>query len=52
MLSSIGRSREPVASLLLYHAFKWSIVSPVLHGYLRGHIYGAEHVPQEGPLVV
>ncbi len=37
---------------MLYHAFKWSVVSPVLHVYLRGRIYGAEQVPQEGPLVV
>jgi len=48
----MGKSREPLASLMLYHAFKWSVVSPVLHGYLRGHIYGAENVPHEGPLVV
>lgn len=48
----MGRSREPFASLLLYHAFKWSVVSPVLHVYLRGRIYGAEQVPKEGPLVV
>ena len=37
---------------MLYHAFKWSVVSPVLHSYLRGRIYGAENVPHEGPLVV
>ena len=48
----MSKSREPFASLMLYHAFKWSVVSPVLHGYLRGRIYGAENVPQEGPLVV
>ncbi len=48
----MGRNREPFASLMLYHAFKWSVVSPVLHAYLRGHIYGAKHVPKEGPLVV
>ena len=48
----MSRSREPFASLILYHAFKWSVVSPVLHAYLGGHIYGAENVPQEGPLVV
>jgi 1-acyl-sn-glycerol-3-phosphate acyltransferase len=48
----MSRSREPVASLMLYHAFKWSVVSPVLHGYLRGRIYGAENVPKDGPLVV
>lgn len=48
----MSKDREPVASLILYHAFKWSIVSPVLHGYLRGRIYGAENVPKLGPLVV
>ncbi|HEY9849380.1 MAG TPA: lysophospholipid acyltransferase family protein [Leptolyngbyaceae cyanobacterium] len=48
----MARSREPVASLILYHLFKWSVVSPMLHGYFRGRVYGAEQVPQEGPLVV
>lgn len=37
---------------MLYHAFKWSVVSPVLHSFLQGRIYGAENVPHEGPLVV
>jgi 1-acyl-sn-glycerol-3-phosphate acyltransferase len=46
------RNREPIASLLLYHAFKWSVVSPMLHVYFRVRIYGAENVPQQGPLVV
>ncbi len=46
------RTREPFASLLLYHLFKWSVVSPVLHVYFRGRIYGAAQVPQQGPLVV
>ena len=46
------RTREPLASLLLYHLFKWSIVSPGLKLYFRGHLYGAEHVPRDGPLVV
>lgn len=45
-------NREPVKNLILYHLFKWSVVSPTLHIYLRGRIYGAENVPQEGPLVV
>ena len=45
-------SREPFISLLLYHLFKWSIVSPTLHLYLRGRTYGAKNVPQRGPLVV
>lgn len=46
------QNREPFASLLLYHLFKWTVVSPGLHVYFRGRIYGAEQVPQEGPLVV
>lgn len=45
-------NREPVASLILYHLFKWSVVSPMLHAYFQGQIYGAERVPQQGPLVV
>ena len=48
----MGNTREPFVSLALYHLFKWSVVSPVLHAYLRGRIYGAEHVPQTGPLLV
>lgn len=48
----MAKSREPFISLLLYHLFKWSIVSPTLHVYLRGRIYGAENVPQRGALVV
>jgi 1-acyl-sn-glycerol-3-phosphate acyltransferase len=48
----VGKNREPLASLLLYQAFKWSVVSPMLHVYFRGKIYGAENVPQSGPLVV
>jgi 1-acyl-sn-glycerol-3-phosphate acyltransferase len=48
----VGKNREPLASLLLYQAFKWSVVSPMLHVYFRGKIYGAENVPLSGPLVV
>lgn len=48
----MGRSREPLISLALYHLFKWSVVSPVLCTYLRGRIYGAENVPQQDPLIV
>ena len=46
------KSREPFISLLLYHLFKWSIVNPTLQVYLRGRTYGAENVPQQGPIVV
>ncbi len=46
------RNREPAVSLMLYHAFKWSVVAPMLNFYFRGRIYGVENVPQEGPLVV
>ncbi|MFB2768043.1 lysophospholipid acyltransferase family protein [Pelatocladus sp. BLCC-F211] len=48
----MGKNREPLASLLLYQAFKWSVVSPMLNVYFRGKIYGAENVPLSGPLVV
>ncbi|AFY42395.1 1-acyl-sn-glycerol-3-phosphate acyltransferase [Nostoc sp. PCC 7107] len=48
----MSRSREPLISLALYHAFKWSIVSPMLHAYFQGKIYGVENVPQSDPLLV
>lgn len=44
--------REPLISLVLYHLFKWSFVSPVFHTYFRGKIYGAQHVPKRGKLLV
>jgi 1-acyl-sn-glycerol-3-phosphate acyltransferase len=46
------KNREPFTSLLLYHALKWSVVDPMLRRYFRGQIYGAENVPQDGPLLV
>lgn len=46
------REREPFASLVLYHLFKWSVVSPMLHTYFRSRIFGAENVPPRGPLLV
>ena len=46
------RTREPLVSLALYHAFKWSVISPLLHTYFRGKIYGAENVPQTGPVII
>ncbi|MBD2578784.1 lysophospholipid acyltransferase family protein [Oscillatoria sp. FACHB-1406] len=51
-MSLESRKREPRSSLILYRLFKWSVVSPMLHTYFRGRIYGAEKVPHEGPLVV
>jgi len=48
----VDTNREPFISLALYHAFKWSVVSPMLHTYFRGKIYGAENVPRSGSLVV
>ncbi len=38
--------------MALYHLFKWSVVSPMLHVYFQGRIYGAENVPRVGPLVL
>lgn len=49
---AMARSREPFTSLVLYHLFKWSVVSPMLHVYFRGHIHGVENVPKQGPLIV
>lgn len=46
------KDRESTISLILYHLFKWSVVSPMLHTYFRGRIYGAENVPMKGPLIV
>lgn len=48
----MGRDRESPVSLALYRLFKWSVVSPVFHGYFRGHIHGVDHVPQRGPMLV
>ncbi len=48
----MAREREPFVSLALYHLFKWSVVSPMLHTYFRVRIYGAENVPHQGRLVV
>ncbi|WP_072721516.1 MULTISPECIES: lysophospholipid acyltransferase family protein [Planktothrix] len=50
--ASVVRSREPLSSLILYHLFKWSVVSPMLHLYFQGRIYHADRVPLAGPLVV
>jgi 1-acyl-sn-glycerol-3-phosphate acyltransferase len=49
---AVGPEREPAASLILYHVLKWLVVSPVLHLYFRGRIYGVENVPQRGRLLV
>lgn len=46
------KSREPLSSLFLYNLAKWSIISPALHIYFRGRIYGAEKVPSKGPLII
>lgn len=48
----MAREREPLISLALYHLFKWSVVSPMLHVYFQGRIYGAENVPRTGPLIL
>jgi len=45
-------AREPLTSLILYQLLKWSVVSPMLHIYFRGRIYGVEKVPYSGPLVI
>lgn len=47
-----SRNREPVASLLLYCLFKWSVVNPTFRLYFRGKVQGAQNVPQQGPLII
>ena len=47
----VAKNREPVASLVLYHLLKWPVVSPLLHTYFRGHIYGADKVPKSGAAI-
>lgn len=49
---SLTHDREPAVNLLLYHLFKWSVVSPLFHTYFRGRVYGAENVPKTGKLLV
>lgn len=48
----MGKEREPVASLVLYHLLKWSVVSPVFHTYFRGRVINGETIPQTGPLII
>lgn len=52
MVILMAQNREPFVSLVLYHLFKWSVVSPMLHSCLRGRTYGAKQVPMSGPLIV
>lgn len=48
----MSRQREPAISLALYRLFKWSVVNPLFHTYFRGHLEGAERVPQRGALII
>lgn len=48
----MARDREPAINLLLYYLFKFTVVNPILRLYFRGQVYGAEHVPRSGPLIV
>lgn len=51
-LLTVNRLREPWINLALYYLAKWSLMSPILHTYFRGQIYGAENVPQSGSLII
>ncbi len=46
------KEREPLFNFTMYHAFKWLVVSPLLHTYWQGKIHGAEHVPKTGGFLV
>lgn len=45
-------NREPVTNLILYHFLKWSLVSPLLHVYFRGKIYGVRKIPRSGGAII
>jgi len=51
-MSTRNQQREPITNLVLYHIFKWSVVSPLFNFYFRGKLYGRENVPEKGGLVV
>ncbi|NJN73167.1 MAG: 1-acyl-sn-glycerol-3-phosphate acyltransferase [Limnothrix sp. RL_2_0] len=42
------KEREPLSSLILYHALKWSVVMPIFRGYFHGSVQGIENVPKRG----
>lgn len=48
----MAREREPLISRAMYYTVKWLAVSPLLHTYWQGRIYGAEHVPKKGGFLV
>jgi 1-acyl-sn-glycerol-3-phosphate acyltransferase len=48
----MSRSRESLISFLLYHAFKDPFINPFFYLYLRGRIYGTEHIPRSKGFVV
>lgn len=48
----MSRSREPLISLALYHAFKQPFINPFFYFYLKGKVIGTEHIPQTGGFVV
>jgi 1-acyl-sn-glycerol-3-phosphate acyltransferase len=48
----MSRSREPLISLALYHAFKQPIINPFFYLYLKGKVEGTEHIPKSGGFVV
>ena len=43
--------RDPSSSIFLYHLFKWGVVSPLLHTYFRGRIYGDRPMPRQGKVI-
>ena len=46
------RERESLISFILYHLLKWLFVSPVMHLFFGCRIYGQQHVPRKGKVIV
>ena len=43
--------REPLSSLILYRALKWSLVQPIYSIYFRGRVEGQANVPRKGAFI-
>ena len=48
---ALASEREPLSSLILYKALKWTIVQPIIASYFRGRVVGLENVPQTGGFI-
>ena len=43
--------REPLSSLILYRALKWSVIQPLYATYFQGRVVGLDNVPTKGAFI-